>query len=81
MAGNIKALFPFFPSPSIHSNPALEGEHWPLYTRENPIYFIFNAEGEDDLRGEKYGRGPMATSCAFWNDFLPRLRAWSGRLR
>lgn len=58
-------------------NPALEGEHWPVYTKENPIYFIFNAEGEDDLRGEKYGRGPMATACAFWNDFLPRLRAWS----
>uniref|UniRef100_U5ESU7 Carboxylic ester hydrolase n=1 Tax=Corethrella appendiculata TaxID=1370023 RepID=U5ESU7_9DIPT len=58
-------------------NPALEGEHWPLYTKENPIYFIFNAEGEDDLRGEKYGRGPMATACAFWNDFLPRLRLWS----
>jgi acetylcholinesterase len=59
------------------SNPALEGEHWPMYTKENPIYFIFNAEGEDDLRGEKYGRGPMATSCAFWNDFLPKLRSWS----
>ncbi|XP_055585984.1 acetylcholinesterase [Uranotaenia lowii] len=62
---------------SRSGNPALEGEHWPVYTKENPIYFIFNAEGEDDLRGEKYGRGPMATSCAFWNDFLPRLRAWS----
>ncbi|ETN67804.1 acetylcholinesterase 2 [Anopheles darlingi] len=58
-------------------NPALEGEHWPLYTHDNPIYFLFNADGEDDLRGEKYGRGPMATSCAFWNDFLPRLRDWS----
>lgn len=21
----------------------------------------------------------MATACAFWNDFLPRLRAWAGK--
>jgi acetylcholinesterase len=30
------------------------------------------------MRADKYGRGPMATACAFWNDFLPRLRAWAG---
>lgn len=28
------------------------------------------------MRADKYGRGPAATSCAFWNDFLPRLRNW-----
>jgi hypothetical protein len=28
------------------------------------------------MRANKYGRGPAATSCAFWNDFLPRLRNW-----
>lgn len=32
------------------------------------------------MRADKYGRGPAATSCAFWNDFLPRLRNW-GELR
>ena len=52
------------------------GIHWPQYKAENPIYFIFNAEEEDNTRANKYGRGPMATSCAFWNDFLPRLRNW-----
>lgn len=52
------------------------GIHWPLYKADNPIYYIFNAEGEEDMRADKYGRGPMATSCAFWNDFLPRLRQW-----
>jgi hypothetical protein len=64
----------------IFSNPALEGEHWPNYSRENPIYFIFNAEGEEDLRAEKYGRGPMVTSCTFWNDYLPKLRQAIGEL-
>jgi hypothetical protein len=62
------------------STPALEGEHWPNYSRENPIYFIFNAEGEEDLRSEKYGRGPMVTSCTFWNDYLPKLRQAIGKL-
>jgi hypothetical protein len=53
-----------------------EGIHWPQYKADNPIYFTFNAEGEEDMRADKYGRGPAATSCAFWNDFLPRLRNW-----
>ncbi|XP_070503332.1 acetylcholinesterase isoform X1 [Chironomus tepperi] len=57
-------------------NPSLDGIHWPQYKADNPIYFIFNAEGEEDMRANKYGRGPAATSCAFWNDFLPRLRNW-----
>lgn len=63
---------------SIFRNPSLEGIHWPLYSAKNPIYYIFNAEGEEDMRADKYGRGPMATSCAFWNEFLPRLRMWAG---
>lgn len=53
-----------------------KGIHWPPYKADNPIYYIFNAEGEEDMRANKYGRGPAATSCAFWNDFLPRLRNW-----
>ncbi|CRK86983.1 CLUMA_CG000796, isoform A [Clunio marinus] len=57
-------------------NPSLDGIHWPLYRADNPIYYTFNAEGEEDMRADKYGRGPAATSCAFWNDFLPRLRNW-----
>lgn len=52
------------------------GIHWPQYKAENPIYYTFNAEGEEDMRADKYGRGPAATSCAFWNDYLPRLRNW-----
>lgn len=36
----------------FHRNPALEGEHWPSYTKDNPIYYIWNAD--DDIRGNKH---------------------------
>jgi len=45
------------------------------------MYYIFNAEGDDDRKTDKFGKGPMATQCAFWNKFLPRLRSWSGIYR
>lgn len=60
------------------SNPTPEGENWPLYTKDNPIYYTFNAEGDEKQVKENLGKGPMSTACAFWNDFLPRLRAWTG---
>lgn len=63
---------------SLSRTPLIENYAWPLHTRENPVYYIFNAEGHDNPKVPKFGRGPMATSCAFWNDFLPRVRAWSG---
>lgn len=44
-----------------------EEENWPLYTKETPSYYTFNVEGSH------VGKGPRAQSCAFWNDFLPRL--------
>ncbi|KAJ6639158.1 Acetylcholinesterase, partial [Pseudolycoriella hygida] len=63
-------------------NPAPDGETWPEYSKENPVYYIFNAEGEgskedEKQKVEKLGKGPMATACAFWNDYLPRLRMWA----
>lgn len=45
---------------------------WPLYTKDQPQYFLFNA----DKGG--LGKGPRATACAFWNDFLPKLQENSG---
>lgn len=74
-------IFVQFYSISFCSNPALEGEIWPEYSRENPVYYIFNAEGEEKRPSEteKLGRGPMATACAFWNNYLPRLRMWAGK--
>lgn len=48
--------------------PVTDDVNWPLYTKDQPQYFIFNA----DKNG--IGKGPRATACAFWNDFLPKLR-------
>jgi len=48
--------------------PMADDGVWPAYTRKDPKYFILNAEN----RG--IGRGPKATSCAFWNEFMPLLR-------
>lgn len=49
-----------------------EGDEWPMYTRDEPQYYIFNAE-ESGL-----GIGPRSTACAFWNEFLPRLEGVPG---
>jgi acetylcholinesterase len=48
-------------------NPMDDAEEWPLYTKEQPNYFIFNAEE----RGT--GRGPRSHTCAFWNEFMPLI--------
>ncbi|XP_036139754.1 acetylcholinesterase isoform X3 [Monomorium pharaonis] len=48
--------------------PTVTESEWPPYTRDHPKYFIWNAEKND------FGRGPRTTACAFWNEFLPRLK-------
>lgn len=58
-------------------NPSVEGEEWPLYSKEDPVYYIFGAENEGDKKIEKLGRGPMAARCAFWNEYLPKVRSWA----
>lgn len=50
------------------SKPVTDDVNWPIYSKDQPQYFIFNA----DKSGT--GKGPRATACAFWNDFLPRLQ-------
>ncbi|XP_055380262.1 acetylcholinesterase [Condylostylus longicornis] len=58
--------------------PGIDDDHWPLYSHDNQMYYIFNADDHTNKRKEdKVGRGPMATACAFWNDYLPRLRNWA----
>lgn len=47
--------------------PVPEEENWPLYSKDKPNYYIFNADGSG------IGKGPRAQTCAFWNQFLPRL--------
>ncbi|XP_014484403.1 PREDICTED: acetylcholinesterase isoform X2 [Dinoponera quadriceps] len=48
--------------------PTAVESDWPAYTKEHPQYFIWNAEETG------FGRGPRTTACAFWNEFLPRLK-------
>ncbi|XP_066596786.1 acetylcholinesterase-like [Prorops nasuta] len=48
--------------------PALKSE-WPPYSRDQPQYFILDAERSG------LAQGPRTTACTFWNEFLPRLKA------
>lgn len=50
----------------------MDESEWPPYTRDQPNYYIFNAE----KNGIK--KGPRTTPCAFWNEFLPRLKGVPG---
>lgn len=45
---------------------------WPPYTSNEPSYYIFNGETNG------LGKGPRTAACAFWNDFLPRLKDLPG---
>ncbi|XP_012251618.2 acetylcholinesterase [Athalia rosae] len=53
---------------ALLGKPMAEGVEWPTYSRDQPQYFIFDAEKSG------LGKGPRATACAFWNEFLPRLK-------
>lgn len=48
--------------------PTSDEAEWPPYSRNQPEYFVFNAEKSG------LGKGMRATTCAFWNEFLPRLK-------
>ncbi|KAI4491257.1 hypothetical protein M0802_010291 [Mischocyttarus mexicanus] len=60
----IKAFSQF----ATDGKPTEEEKVWPPYSRDRPVYFIFNAEKKG------LGEGLRTTSCAFWNEFLPRLK-------
>lgn len=53
---------------SYDGKPTNDESEWPPYSRDRPEYFIFNAEKSG------LGKGLRTTSCAFWNEFLPRLK-------
>lgn len=52
--------------------PTKEDSEWPSYSRDEPKYFIFDAEKTG------LGKGPRTTYCAFWNEFLPKLKGIPG---
>jgi acetylcholinesterase len=53
---------------ALTGKPMPNDSVWPTYTKEHPKYYILNAEKSGT------GKGPRTTACAFWNDFLPRLK-------
>ncbi|XP_013119080.1 acetylcholinesterase isoform X1 [Stomoxys calcitrans] len=55
-------------------NPAVDGEEWPNFSKEDPVYYVFST----DEKTEKLQRGPLAKRCSFWNDYLPKVRSWAG---
>lgn len=63
---------PSLPLELFSRMPTSDESAWPPYTRDQPRYFILDAEKKD------FGQGPRTTACAFWNDFLPRLRGIPG---
>lgn len=59
----------FFENREMRRKPVADDTLWPIYSRNEPRYFILNGE----LRG--IGHGPRATACAFWNEFMPLITA------
>uniref|UniRef100_A0A1A9WHS9 Protein kinase domain-containing protein n=1 Tax=Glossina brevipalpis TaxID=37001 RepID=A0A1A9WHS9_9MUSC len=57
-------------------NPAVDGEDWPNFSKEDPVYYVFST----DEKIEKLQRGPLAKRCSFWNDYLPKVRSWAATL-
>ncbi|PNF28466.1 Acetylcholinesterase, partial [Cryptotermes secundus] len=57
---------------ALTGKPMQNDTEWPTYTKEHPKYYILNAEKTGT------GKGPRTTACAFWNDFLPRLKNHPG---
>jgi hypothetical protein len=67
------AMQPTWDSVSLFCRKPMPNDaDWPTYTKEHPKYYILNA----DKSG--IGKGPRTTACAFWNDFLPRLKNHPG---
>uniref|UniRef100_A0A1A9WHS4 Uncharacterized protein n=1 Tax=Glossina brevipalpis TaxID=37001 RepID=A0A1A9WHS4_9MUSC len=61
------------PSVPVPINPAVDGEDWPNFSKEDPVYYVFST----DEKIEKLQRGPLAKRCSFWNDYLPKVRSWA----
>nr|BAF46104.1 acetylcholinesterase [Pediculus humanus corporis] len=66
-----KRMMEAFARFALTGKPMPDEVEWPLYTKEQPQYYIFNAEKTG------IGRGPRSTACQFWNGFLPKIK--SGR--
>ncbi|KAG7156934.1 Acetylcholinesterase-like 3 [Homarus americanus] len=56
----------------LNRRPVGRREEWPLYTRDQPMYYEWNGVTTG------LGKGPRATGCAFWNELMPILRKKQG---
>lgn len=54
-------------------NPGPEDSEWPRYTKENPVYYIYDAVNVG------LGKGPRAEACEFWNGLMPEIKAFVGK--
>ncbi|KAK7583747.1 hypothetical protein V9T40_004710 [Parthenolecanium corni] len=55
---------------SVTGNPGPEDSEWPTYTKENPVYYIYDAVNVG------LGKGPRAEACEFWNGLMPEIKAF-----
>ncbi|KDR08515.1 Acetylcholinesterase, partial [Zootermopsis nevadensis] len=67
-----RTIMDIFARFALTGKPVENDSDWPTYTKEHPKYYILNANHSG------IGRGPRTTACAFWNDFLPRLKNLPG---
>nr|ABO31937.1 acetylcholinesterase [Liposcelis bostrychophila] len=63
-----KRIMDTFTRFALTGKPLPEETEWPPYTKEEPKYYIYNAENMGT------GKGPRSNPCASWNDFLPKLQ-------
>jgi len=55
-----------------YRNPGPEDSEWPRYTKESPVYYIYDAVKVG------VGKGPRAEACEFWNGLMPEIKAFVG---
>lgn len=54
--------------------PVTEESEWPRYTKENPVYYIYDAVKVG------HGKGPRSGACEFWNGLMPEIQQFAGSI-
>lgn len=52
--------------------PVIDESEWPKYSKESPIYYIYDAVNVG------HGKGPRAAACEFWNGLMPEIQSFAG---
>lgn len=56
---------------SVTGKPGTDESEWPRYTKENPIYYIYDAVKVG------HGKGPRSSACEFWNGLMPEIQQFA----